>query len=95
MTRKEIEAQFTVVDGRIRSPGRFEGEMVYVPHFWDIGMDGFADRDDGSTWGFDVTQEDKAEFPELKKRRTVKLYQRDDGFVCECGRPHSRGSDDV
>ena len=27
--------------------------------------------------------EDKQQFPELKGRRTIKLYQRDDGFVCE------------
>jgi hypothetical protein len=84
MTRKEIETTYHVVNGRITSPGQFEGEAIYVPHFWDIFLNGFADRDDGNTLGFDVTQEDKQEFPELKRRRTVKLYQRDDGFVCEC-----------
>ena len=84
MTRQEIESQYRVENGIIRSPGQFEGEAVYVPHYWGIYLDGFADRDDGNVLGFDVTQEDKAEFPELKRRRTVKLVQRDDGFVCEC-----------
>ena len=84
MKRQEITDQYKVENGRICTPGQFEGEMVYVPHYWDIYLNGFADRDDGRVLGFDVTQEDKAEFPELKKRRTVKLYQRDDGFVCEC-----------
>ncbi len=85
MTRKEIEATFTIgTNGRIQNPGQFEGEMLYVPHFWEVFLDGFADRDDGSVLGFDLTAEDKAEFPELKGRRTVRLYQRDDGFVCEC-----------
>ena len=84
MTRQEIERQYKVANGVIRSPGQFEGEMIYVPHYWDIFMNGFADRDNGTIIGFDITPEDRNEFPELgKRRRTVKLYQRDDGFVCE------------
>ena len=83
MTRQEIEAQYNVVNGRIRTLGKFEGEMVYVPHFWDAYLNGGADREDGEILGFDITVEDKAEFPELRRRRTIKLYQRDDGFVCE------------
>lgn len=83
MTRQEIEQRYKIENGIIRSPGQFEGEAIYVPHFWEAFLDGFADRDDGRVLGFDVTADDKAEFPELKHRRTVKLYQRDDGFVCE------------
>jgi len=83
MTRHEIESAYHVVSGRIVSPGMFEGEMVYVPHYWDAYLNGFADRDDGTVLGFDITSSDKAQFPELKRRRTVKLIQRDDGFVCE------------
>ena len=69
--------------GIIRSPGKFEGECRYVPYYWGAFLDGGADRDDGRVLGFDVTDEDKAMFPELRRRRTVKLYERDDGFVCE------------
>lgn len=83
MTRKQIEREYHVVNGRIRTPGSFEGEMLYIPHFWDIAMNGFADRDNGTVYGFDINASDKQEFPELKGHRTVKLYQRDDGFVCE------------
>lgn len=68
---------------RITSPGMFEGECRYVPHFWSIYLDGFADRDNGHVLGFDVTAEDKAQFPELKHRKTVRLIQNDSGFVCE------------
>ena len=58
--------------------------MVYVPYFWQKAMEGCADRDDGKVYGFDITKEDRAMFPELETRfRTVKLYQREDGFVCE------------
>lgn len=84
MRRLDIIKSYTVDErGIIRSPGQFEGERVYVPHFWDLFLNGQADRDDGRVLGFDVTADDRKEFPELKGRRTVRLYQRDDGFVCE------------
>ena len=85
MKRNEITKQYDVdTSGRITSPGKFEGEMIYVPHFWYIGLDGFADRDNGKVFGFDISADDRSEFPELgSKRRTVKLMERDDGFVCE------------
>jgi hypothetical protein len=83
MTRKQIESEYKVENGVIRSPEKFEGEMVYVPYFWDAFLNGFADRDNGNVLGFDLTKEDKVEFPELKGRRTVTLYERSDGFVCE------------
>ena len=76
MTREEaIEAA--------KGPGKFEGEEIYVPYFWNIYLDGGADRDNGSVLGFDVTVEDKAIFPELNGRRTVKLVQDGNGFVRE------------
>lgn len=83
MNRTQIEQEYAVENGRITTPGKFEGEAVYVPYFWDAYLNGFADRDNGTVLGFDVTAEDKKLFPELKGRRTVKLYERSDGFVCE------------
>lgn len=83
MKRVDIETEYEVKDGLIHSPGQFELQPVYVPHFWDIYLNGGADRDDGTTLGFDVTTEDKADFPELAKRRTVKLRQTDQGFIVE------------
>ena len=83
MNRKDIEADYTIVGGRIQNPGKFEMEMLYVPYFWEAYLNGCADRDNGTVLGFDVTAEDKIEFPELKRRRTVRLMQRDDGFICE------------
>lgn len=84
-TRQRYLDQYTVRDGRIRNPGRFEGEMIYVPYYWDCYLTGGgADRDDGTMLGFDITAEDRAIFPELgRRRRTVRLYQREDGFVVE------------
>jgi len=83
MNRQQIEKDYNVVQGIIRSPGKFEGEAIYVPYFWDAFLNGGADRDNGSVLGFDLTPEDKLEFPELIGRRTVKLMERSDGFVVE------------
>jgi hypothetical protein len=81
---KNIRRDFRINErGRITSPGKFEGEMCYVPYYWEIYLNGFADRDDGQVLGFDISAEDKFLFPMLRKRRTVKLYARDDGFVVE------------
>jgi hypothetical protein len=76
-------ATYSVENGRIRNPGKFEGERTYVPYFWEAFLDGMADRDDGKILGFDVTTEDKVQFPALKKRRTVRLMETDTGFVVE------------
>jgi len=70
--------------GIITSPGKFEGEKIYVPYYWEAYLNGFADRDDGKVLGFDIGGEERAIFgPLLKGKRTVKLYARDDGFVVE------------
>jgi hypothetical protein len=83
MTREEIEREYNVVDGIIRRPGKFEGNAVYVPYFWDIAMNGFAGSRDRSLYSFDVKDGDRAMFPELNGRRTVKLLEIVDGFVVE------------
>ena len=67
----------------VKQPGKFENEPCYVPYFWEMFLDGMADRDDGGILTFYVTKEDKAIFPELARRKAVKLYERDDGFVIE------------
>ncbi len=84
MDRGQIIQEYNVDEhGRIRRPGKFEGEMLYVPYFWDVFLNGFADRDDGKVIGFDLTKEDKLLFPELKKKRTLRLTETDQGFVVE------------
>ena len=67
----------------VTSPGKFQGEAIYVPFYWDIYLDGGADRDDGEILGFDVTTGDKGNFPELRRRKTVKLIEDEQGFVRE------------
>ena len=83
MTREQIERDYKVVDGRICSPGKFEGEMVYAPYYYQAMLEGMADRDDGPEYGFNVSLEDRQEFPELGDREKVDFYERNDGFICE------------
>lgn len=88
MKRKDILESYDVdANGRIVSPGKFEGEPIFTPYFWDIAMQGLADSDNGDAFGFTINKEDDAhkEFPELKKwlgrKRSLKLFQCDLGFI--------------
>ncbi|HEX8838167.1 MAG TPA: hypothetical protein VF748_14595 [Candidatus Acidoferrum sp.] len=84
-TRAEVESCYIVSSGRIMTPGKFELEALYVPYFWDEYLNGGADEDDGTVLTFYVTDEDRAEFPELAERAVVKLLETDSGFVIEVG----------
>lgn len=84
MTRAEVLELYDVNEhGIITSPGKFEGEMVYCPAFWDASLNGCADVDDGPTQKFKLTAEDRAEWPELKGRHWLTLYESEQGFVSE------------
>lgn len=84
MTHQSIESRFTIDrHGIIRDPGRFEGEAIYVPYFYQAYLDGMADEDDGEVLKFRIQKQDLEQFPELADRKTVRLYIRENGFVCE------------
>jgi hypothetical protein len=76
MTVKECEEA-------VKRPGKFQGEARYVPYYWDCYLMGMADSDDGKVISMTVIQEDKVLFPELKRRKVVKLIETDQGFVEE------------
>lgn len=87
MTRDEIESTYQIENGRIVSPGKFEGQPVWVPALWSIALEGLADSDDGETFGFTIPKGDplRVEYPELDawlgRRRSVRLIQSDSGFI--------------
>lgn len=85
MTREEIIKDYNVdANGVIRRPGKFEGEMLYVPYFWQMGLEGMADDDDGQVYKFRLTPKDRKMFPELSRsKHVVRLMERSDGFVLE------------
>jgi hypothetical protein len=88
MTRQETLNAYSVNEhGTITSPGKFEGEPIFAPLFWSIGLDGCADSDDGKVYTFHIrkTDPEHQQFPELAKwlgrRRTLRLREDNQGFV--------------
>lgn len=70
--------------GRITSPGKFEGEQIYVPYFWESTLNGCCDQRKDGAWIVEITDEDRELFPELpKRRRRVVLFEDSQGFVTE------------
>lgn len=93
MKRADLAAEYTVnASGNITDPGKFEGEALYVPYFWEFFLNGGADEDDGDTLWFDVSDDDRREFPELSGIARVALSEDSQGFVsCECFHYHQVG----
>jgi len=71
--------------GRITSPGKFEGEMCYLPYFYDLAMCGDAefDEEDG-TFLVAIEPEDRELFPQLASdQESVTMIESESGFVYE------------
>lgn len=81
MTRQEIERDYKLRDGMIRTPGKFEGEMLYVPFYWDSGLMGCASHDVNGVWFFEILTDEKQMFPELADYYGIALEESDSGFV--------------
>jgi hypothetical protein len=86
---KDRLGDYEVRDGKIRSPGKFEGECRYVPYFWDVFLEGgTCTEHDDDVLEFEVdAQEDVGLFPELAGRKAVFLKEDDQGFVREVDGP--------
>jgi hypothetical protein len=85
MTRDDIMRDYKPNKyGRISAPGKFEGEMVYVPYFWAVGQ---PDEEDEGVYTYKVNADDRAEFPELEGKSEVWLVEDEQGFVCEVPQP--------
>lgn len=72
---------------RITSPGKFEGQPVFAPYFWQLGLDGMADSDTGTVFVFKLpkTDPERQNWPTLNKwlgrSRTLSLREDSQGFV--------------
>ena len=65
----------------ICTPGKFEGEPIYVPALREQCINGEADIDTGHVYGVLVTETERAVFPELCITYGVLLDETDTGFV--------------
>lgn len=85
MTRQEIEADYAVTSGVITSPGKFEGEPVYAPYFYDLlgkgEADNVRDSEGVDVFTFFIQDPDTREFSELRDADSVDLWENGDGFV--------------
>ena len=82
MTREEILRQYTVdSNGIIRTLGKFEGEMLYTPEYWDAGLDGAWSEDADSVYFFELDARDYERWPELQNVYGLAISESDTGFV--------------
>ena len=80
-TKADVEADYEVVNGRIISPGKFEGEAVYAPYFHQAWMNGDIDEHDSGVDYIDVNDIDRKAFPELATIQRIAIYEDNNGFV--------------
>lgn len=73
-TRRTIEAEFKVENGRILSPGQYEGEPIYAPYF-------DAKTEVRGKAMHTIRDADYAEFPELRGYKTVVVSHEPTGHV--------------
>jgi len=69
----------------VSRPGKFEGEPIYSPYFYEAIMNGECDEtfsflDDGCYDCFIITDKDVDIFPELEKTYAVICHESDIGF---------------
>jgi hypothetical protein len=84
--REAIEKDYKISrGGMIKSPGKFEGEMIYMPYFYGVFLEGGADgEDENGRIKVLVDNQDRLIFPELGKTRKHVIFTVDDsGFVNE------------
>lgn len=81
----ETGKHFTMRDGKIIGPGRFQGEPLWVAYFWSLAMDGWADLErvhNGITvYTFDLTDEDRSMFEDLGGKLTISLVESEESSV--------------
>jgi hypothetical protein len=66
MTREDIFTAYTVDANKIiRTPGKFEGEPIYAPYFWDCALQGMYAEDVNGVFFMPLDESDHAMFPEL------------------------------
>jgi hypothetical protein len=88
MMRNQIMSEYTVVDGIIRDPGKFEGEPLFAPDFYESVLDGCGEdlsfSEDGcgeSAVLLQIEPNDRIEFPELGTALYVLVTENEQGFV--------------
>lgn len=87
MRRQDVINTYTIENGRITTPGRFEGEPIFLPALWELAMEGLADDEVENEYRFTILAGDplRTEFPELNRwlcrQHVIRVWQNDSGFI--------------
>jgi hypothetical protein len=65
----------------IVGPGKFEGERIYVPFYYDSWGNGCASEDFGNVAFFAILEDEREAFPELGSAYGLALEESEQGFV--------------
>ena len=68
-------------NGVITRPGKFEGEMCYVPYLWDLVLQGAGEWTDDGGDTVIIESADREAFPELEDATEAYLEESEQGFV--------------
>ena len=83
---KNTDCEYDNDGTRITQPGKFEGEPIFAPYFWDLGLQGFSDADNGQVYTFRITAADSdnkfwfALKKWLGRKRTLRMREDSQGF---------------
>lgn len=72
--------------GIIADPGKFEGESLYIPYFYQLSLEQHEvkyTRDGLKIIVVEVEPEDIVQFPQLEQTMEVAFHEREDGFILE------------
>lgn len=87
MKQPNPKCEYTNDGERITQPGKFEGEPIFAPYFWNLGLEGFSDADSGSVYRFKITKSDNGNpfWPQIKqwlgRKWTISMREDSQGFV--------------
>lgn len=81
MSETISDAERDELEDLVSRPGRFEGEPPFVPYFWDLAMNGFANYDNGEVFRFIIEAEDIENWVDLDTYDWIELYTDNNGFV--------------
>jgi hypothetical protein len=79
----------------VSSPGKFEGEPIYTPYFWEQTLDGATPETDhlceeeheeecenySYFYPLEILPSEKDIFPELKEYAVIEIWEDSNGFV--------------
>jgi hypothetical protein len=88
ITRDQILNTYETENDTITTPGKFEGEPIYTPYFYELAMNGAGNIITANSVVFTLAKSDTDQFPSLKGFKNVELTVSPSGFVSV--RPHNQ-----